>query len=92
MSYAESLARGLSMVTLFALLERRGYRKDQIKDLTRAWIHEVLGHEVDKDGNLVEKQAGPPPDPRESGPAFHRRRTLRRFKYPEWLIDQMIGK
>lgn len=44
---------GLSFVTICAMLEDLGYRRDQIKHLTRWYVKRVLQHARDKNGELI---------------------------------------
>lgn len=44
---------GLSFVSICAMLEDAGYRRDQIKHLTRWYVKRVLQHARDKNGELI---------------------------------------
>lgn len=73
------------MATIFAALERRGYRRHEIGSLTRAWVAEVLQHEVTDKGELEPTYYGPGTVP--VSPLDYRRRVLQAQKYPPHLLD-----
>lgn len=73
------------------MLEERGYRRDQIRNLTRSYVTRVLQHPVDEKGSLVPQhqnyeKAGIKPDPEAQW-----KRRLGRMKYPEHLYEAKLA-
>lgn len=68
------------------MLEQRGYRREEIRKLSRCYVLRVLlGHPRGDDGELKPQAKADEPAPSEDE-LFYRR--LARFKYPDYLIER----
>lgn len=79
----------MSDETLFAILEERGYRRDQIAKLDRWYVARVLCHPKDRHGNVEVRRVqgmAPPADV-----AVSLRRLYRRQNWPEWRVEKQVG-
>lgn len=72
--------------TLFAFLEECGYRLDQIRHLTRAYVRHVLQHRRDGEGRLAL--------PEQPVRAYEdqARDLLFRRNWPAWAIDGQVAR
>lgn len=77
----------LSFAGVCAILEERGYRRHEIKDLTPGYVSRVVGHDRDEKGRLRFPEA--PPAGRESWEAALRRR-LRNNGCPEHMVAARV--
>lgn len=79
-------------MTVAAILEEHGYRKDQIAGMTRWYVLRVLQHPRRDDearslAPAYHEQPGERPSSRQ-----RRRAKLRDRKYPEHLIPWVLGE
>ncbi len=72
-----------------ALLEERGYRREQILQLTRNYVRRVLWHKRDNHGNL---DTGPVIKPDGPSRAEVLRRTYWKRGWPAHKIDQRVSE
>jgi hypothetical protein len=77
---------GVPFVTLCAMLERRGYRREGIRELDRRYVADVLLHPTEPGGALF---VSPPEDAPESEEEFLRRHYAR-LGYPEHRVETLV--
>lgn len=77
-------------MSICALLEGRGYRREEIKHLTRGYVARVLQHRVDDKGQIVphvHQRKGKRP-----GRAEELAQLFLRRNYPRWLAEKKAAE
>lgn len=79
---------GLSFVSICAMLEDAGYRREEIKHLTRWYVKRVLQHARDKNGELIL----PKHQQQKKTLSYEQqlRNILRKRGYPEQYLDRKV--